>query len=98
MLGSLGLLAFVAGMAGVGYLAVLKLFGPIGHRPLLTYSLLGVLLGAQMVSIGFLAELLIAVSARDEANFSIAERVGGLRKITRSGEAPDNGPPKSTPI
>jgi len=82
VLGSLGMLAFVLGLAGIVYLGVLWLFPshrPIGTRPLLTYSLLGVLLGAQMISIGFLAELLIAVSAREEAGFSIAERVGWER-------------------
>jgi len=65
-LGVCGLLALAAGLAGLGYLAGLWALGfrPIGNRPVLIYSVAALLLGAQMLSVGILAEL-------------IASRVGG---------------------
>ena len=49
-------------------------FLPLHQRPLLTYSVAALLLGAQMMSIGFLAELITAYQSRDEDSYSIAER------------------------
>jgi glycosyltransferase involved in cell wall biosynthesis len=65
-LGVCGLLALAAGLAGLSYLAGLWTLGfrPIGNRPVLIYSVAALLLGAQMLSVGILAEL-------------IASRVGG---------------------
>jgi glycosyltransferase involved in cell wall biosynthesis len=65
-LGVCGLLALAAGLAGLSYLAGLWALGfrPIGNRPVLIYSVAALLLGAQMLSVGILAEL-------------IASRVGG---------------------
>jgi len=65
-LGVCGLLALAAGLAGLSYLAGLWALGfrPIGNRPVLIYSAAALLLGAQMLSVGILAEL-------------IASRVGG---------------------
>lgn len=82
LLGGIGLVAFVLGMLGLSYLAVLWLltrfdvadFGKIGERPLLIYSVAAVLLGFQMLAIGFLAELIIAMSIRNEHSYNIAER------------------------
>jgi glycosyltransferase involved in cell wall biosynthesis len=81
LLGGIGLLAFFLGGLGLGYLAICWLlarfqvegYGPIGQRPLLTYSLAGVVLGFQMVAIGFLAELMISLNSRNEHNYNIAE-------------------------
>jgi glycosyltransferase involved in cell wall biosynthesis len=81
LLGGIGLLAFFLGGLGLGYLAICWLlarfqvegYGPIGHRPLLTYSLAGVVLGFQMVAIGFLAELMISLNSRNEHSYNIAE-------------------------
>lgn len=47
---------------------------PIGGRPLLLYSMAALLLGAQLLSLGFLAELIVANTNRDADSFSIAER------------------------
>src|SRR5206468_8860497 len=66
LLGGIGLAAFVLGTVGLGYLSVLWMltnlqirdFGPIGQRPLLIYSVAALLLGFQMLAIGFLAELI----------------------------------------
>ncbi len=82
LLGGIGLVAFMLGTIGLGYLTVLWMlthfevrdFGPIGQRPLLIYSVAGVLLGFQMVAIGFLAELIIAMNVRNEHRYNIAER------------------------
>jgi glycosyltransferase involved in cell wall biosynthesis len=81
ILGGIGLVSFLAGMCGLAYLAATWLvrlwhetaFLPLHERPLLIYSVAALLLGGQMMSIGFLAELIIANQARDEEIFSIAE-------------------------
>ncbi len=81
-LGGIGLLSFLAGSLGMAYLAYTWLvnywvpdtFLPVHQRPLLIYSVAALLLGAQMMSIGFLAELIIAYQSRDEDSYSIAER------------------------
>jgi dolichol-phosphate mannosyltransferase len=82
LLGGIGLLSFLAGNVGLLYLAVTWLirwwrpdaFLPLHERPLLIYSLAALLLGAQMMSIGFLAELIIAYQSRDTDSYSIAEK------------------------
>lgn len=84
VLGSVGLLSFVLGSLGLIYLGVTWIirlwrpdeFPPLHERPLLTYSLAALLLGAQLLSIGFLAELLIAHQSRPDDSYSIAERTG----------------------
>jgi glycosyltransferase involved in cell wall biosynthesis len=81
-LGTLGLISFVLGSLGLFYLAVTwiirlwqpDLFLPLHERPMLTYSLAALLLGAQMMSIGFLAELITAYQGRDEDSYSIVEQ------------------------
>jgi glycosyltransferase involved in cell wall biosynthesis len=82
LLGSIGLFSFLAGNLGLLYLAytwVVRLWDegaylPLHSRPLLIYSLAALLLGAQMMSIGFLAELITAYQGRDEDSYSIAEQ------------------------
>jgi dolichol-phosphate mannosyltransferase len=82
LLGSIGLVSFVLGSLGMAYLAVTwtvrlwneEAYPPLHARPLLTYSVAALLLGAQMMSIGFLAELITAYQSRDEDSYSIAEQ------------------------
>jgi dolichol-phosphate mannosyltransferase len=82
LLGGIGLLSFLLGSLGLLYLAATWLinwfspgaFLPVHERPLLTYSAAALLLGAQMMSIGFLAELIIAYQSRDADSYSIAEK------------------------
>ncbi|MGQ9732098.1 MAG: glycosyltransferase family 2 protein [Candidatus Zipacnadales bacterium] len=76
LLGGIGLASFGAGALGVWYLAILWLVGrgPIGDRPLLIYSVMAVLLGAQLIAIGFLAELLTAYHIHRDPPYSIRER------------------------
>ncbi|MGH9677122.1 MAG: glycosyltransferase family 2 protein, partial [Candidatus Acidiferrum sp.] len=81
LLGGLGMISFVAGCVGLAYLAVtwvIRLwqpdaYEPLHQRPLLIYALAALLLGAQMMSIGFLAELMTAYVGKDENSYSIAE-------------------------
>jgi hypothetical protein len=83
MLGAIGLVFFGLGLLGLAYLGLLwvlmNLVGvipaaPIGDRPLLHYSVAALLLGAQGLSLGLLAELLVANTGQDREMFSIAER------------------------
>jgi dolichol-phosphate mannosyltransferase len=82
LLGTIGLFAFVAGGLGMIYLGITWLirlwdpeaFPPLHERALLIYSVATLLLGAQMMSIGFLAELITAYQGRDEDSYSIAEK------------------------
>jgi dolichol-phosphate mannosyltransferase len=81
LLGSLGLVSFVLGSLGMIYLGITWIINrfqpggqPLHERPLLIYSVAALLLGAQMMSIGFLAELMTAYMSRDEDSYSIAER------------------------
>jgi dolichol-phosphate mannosyltransferase len=84
LLGSVGLVCFALGGLGMLYLAVTwvvrlfdpALFEPLHDRPLLLYSVAALLLGAQMMCIGFLAELITAYQSRDEETYSISEQTG----------------------
>lgn len=87
LLGTVGLGSFALGSLGLIYLGVIWIvnffypenerpFLPLHQRPLMTYSLAALLLGAQLMSIGFLAELVIAYQGRDEDSYSIAEQIG----------------------
>ena len=82
MLGWIGLVCFGLGFAGLGYLAIIWLLmnafhvwpaTPIGGRPLLAYSIASTLLGAQAVTVGLLAELIVHYTGRDADTYSVAE-------------------------
>lgn len=82
MLGWIGLICFGLGFAGMGYLAIVWLMmnvmhvwpsTPIGNRPLLAYSIASTLLGAQAITIGLLAELIVYNTGRDSDTYSVAE-------------------------
>ncbi len=78
LLGLFGLVAFALGTAGLAYLAVLWFMGhrPIGNRPLLFYSVAAVLLGAQMITFGMLAELVIWRAGNHASDVAIVRRTG----------------------
>lgn len=85
ILGAVGLLCFAVGALGLSYLAIVWLLTNlpphlplqrIGDRPLLAYSIVAVLLGGQLISLGFLAELIVAYTGRDSDTYSVAERIG----------------------
>ena len=82
MLGAVGLLFLGLGLLGLGYLAVAWISAKaqgldprIGetHMPMLIYSTASTLLGGQALTLGLLAELLIA-RTDPEDGFSVAER------------------------
>lgn len=82
LLGSIGLFSFAIGLLGMVYLAITWLFrlynpdwfGPLHQRPALIYSAVAILLGAQMMSIGFLAELITAYMGKDQESYSVKEK------------------------
>jgi dolichol-phosphate mannosyltransferase len=82
LLGTIGLLSFLGGGLGMLYLGITWIyrlwypdtFLPLHERPLLLYAIAALLLGAQLMSIGFLAELITAYQGRDEDSYSIAEQ------------------------
>lgn len=78
VLGSVGLILFLIGGAGMFFLAVQWLRGerPIGNRPLLDYSAASLVVGTQLVCLGILAELITSYNIRAEDTYSVAESVG----------------------
>ena len=85
LLGGVGIALLAFGTLGLAYLTVIWLLmnvvglmpeEPIGNRPLLAYSVTAVLLGGQALSLGLLAELIVAYTGRDRDAYSIRERTG----------------------
>jgi dolichol-phosphate mannosyltransferase len=82
VLGTLGLISFVAGGLGMAYMSLTwlirlgypDLFPPLHERPLLLYSVAALLMGAQMMSIGLLAEMITHYRSREEDDYSIADQ------------------------
>ncbi|MFN9718404.1 MAG: glycosyltransferase family 2 protein [Planctomycetota bacterium] len=81
-LGTIGFSFFLLGIAGLSYLSLLwfamqiGLMGeprPIGNRPLLAYSIAATLLGGQALSLGLLAELIVANTIRSADSYSVKE-------------------------
>jgi dolichol-phosphate mannosyltransferase len=82
LLGTLGLFLFLAGGLGLLVLTIWWIVSRLDasmtklhlhERAAFFYSLGGLLLGAQLMSIGFLAELITAYHGRDSDTYSIAE-------------------------
>jgi len=88
VLGSIGLTSFSLGLLGMTWLAITwvirlfdpTLFLPLHERPLLLYAVAALLLGTQMLTMGFLAELLTAHNARHSDEYSVAETTDGADK------------------
>lgn len=85
ILGATGFVLFGLGFTGLSYLAISWAFmnlipifehQPINNRPLLAYSVALTLLGAQALSLGLLAELIVHYTSRDSDAYSIAEEIG----------------------
>ena len=82
MLGAIGLFVFGLGFSGLGYLALIWMMmnvfliwppEPIGNRPLLAYSIALTILGAQAISLGLLAELIVHYTSRATDTYSVSE-------------------------
>lgn len=85
ILGSIGLVSFVIGALMLVYLAGFWIVSRLGlglevihlsGRPLLLYSIALLLMGGQLMSIGFLAELFIAYHSPRIKTYSICQRAG----------------------
>ncbi len=91
LLGTLGIGAFAVGLAGLTYLTITWVlanatdwnvrfpswqFKPLHERPAVLYSIGMLLLGAQFISMGFLAELFTAYYGRTAVPYSIKQRAG----------------------
>lgn len=88
-LGACGLAFFLLGALGVVYMSIYWLraqlqpeleLRPLHQRPALVYSVAALLLGGQLMSIGFLAELIIAYTGRDSDTYSIAEQTPTVQR------------------
>jgi dolichol-phosphate mannosyltransferase len=82
VLGTIGMLSFCIGAAGMTYLAGYWLVTqiqaapdriPLHQRPALVYCVGALLLGGQFLSIGLIAELITAYHGREADTYSIAE-------------------------
>lgn len=83
VLGGVGLFFFGLGAIGFTYLSLLWFLmnvpglipvAPIGSRPLLAYSAAATILGAQAMSLGLLAEMIVAYTGRDQDTYSVSEQ------------------------
>ncbi|HBO42556.1 MAG TPA: glycosyltransferase [Planctomycetaceae bacterium] len=92
LLGTLGLASFFLGAVGLIYLAAYWLASqlapewgllPLHQRPAMIYSMGLLLLGGQLMSIGFLGELILAYHQHDIDTYSIAERTDRPPKLPR---------------
>ena len=89
LLGTAGLVSFALGALGMAILACwwiisrIEFFGMepvlLHEKPSVIYSMGLMLLGGQLMSIGFLAELFIAYHAPDRRGYSICERTPAKR-------------------
>jgi hypothetical protein len=86
LFGSLGVLLGSIGTASLSYLSVLWILdlGPIGNRPLLFFGILCVLISAQMISFGILAELLVRSNPNSTSDLLYNEVVGSKSIIDDS--------------
>ena len=85
IIGAMGLMSFVAGMLGVVYLTIYWLlrvsfeafsgWAPLHERPLLIFSLGALLLGTQLLCMGFLAELIVKGNQESSLPYTIRERL-----------------------
>ena len=78
--GLLGLLAFVAGVVILLYLAVVRLFllQPVADRPLMLLGILLTMLGVQLVTSGLLAEMVTRTyfESQDKPIYNVREELG----------------------
>ncbi len=91
-IGSVGLASFGLGTLGLVWMAAywalrMTAFGdwePLHQRPIVLYSVAALLLGAQLLCMGFLAELIVARGQDRESPFSICDRVPENRPVAGS--------------
>ena len=108
LLGSIGLLFFGLGAVGITLLTawwgISRMSESIPdlhlhERAVFYYSIVAVLLGAQLIAVGFLAELITAHYGRDQQPYSIRQRVGPSGDVRKAEEGADaaSQPPNDSP-
>ncbi len=83
LFGTLGVISLIFGMIINIYLLILKLFGcTIGNRPMLTLGVLLILAGVQLITTGFIAELIMRTyfESQDKKPWQIKEIFDGTKK------------------
>ena len=97
MLGTVGLISFLMGALLLIYLTIYWIVSqvspelhllPLHQRPLMIYSVGLLLLGGQLMSIGFLAELIIAYHQHETRNYSVAERTSKTQQVVAGADRP----------
>jgi glycosyltransferase involved in cell wall biosynthesis len=105
LLGTAGLAFFMIGLAGLVYLALSWTYNaiwpiaswiPLHQRPAVIYSVGSLLLGGQLMSMGFLAELITAYHGRDTDAYSVAEVTPPDHSPSAPVEAPSTQAPEDT--
>lgn len=94
LLGAAGLGSFVIGMTGMLFMAVYWILRmsfypdwiPLHQRPVVIYSVAALLLGTQLLTMGFLAELIVARDQRRGRRFSVRETAGKSDRSESGGE------------
>jgi dolichol-phosphate mannosyltransferase len=95
ILGTVGLISFLMGALLLIYLTIYWIVAqvapelhllPLHQRPLMIYSVGLLLLGGQLMSIGFIAELIIAYHQHDTRNYSVAERTAKAQHAAAGAE------------
>ena len=84
LMGLIGAVSFLGGLTGMLFMAIYWLlrmnfypdWTPLHQRPVVIYSVAGLLMGTQLLTIGFLAELLVARDQKRSRRFAIGETVG----------------------
>lgn len=83
LFGGLGIAALGSGMVINFYMLILKLLGnDIGNRPLLTLGIVLVIAGIQLITTGFLSELIMRIyfEGQDKKPYNIRETIVGQTK------------------
>jgi dolichol-phosphate mannosyltransferase len=91
-IGSVGLASFGLGLLGLIWMSIYWIlrmtafedWEPLHQRPVVLYSVAALLLGAQLLCMGFLAELIVARGQDRESPFSISDRVPENRPVAGS--------------
>ncbi|MCH2115051.1 MAG: glycosyltransferase family 2 protein [Pirellulales bacterium] len=100
-LGMVGMISLAVGFLGMSYLAILWCVSRLpGHTAVhlhqtaaLYYSLVALLMGAQLLAIGFVAEMIASLVSRDSDFYSVAEHTSPPKASIRTQPEPEPSKP-----
>jgi dolichol-phosphate mannosyltransferase len=103
-LGTAGMLSLSLGALGMMYLATIWCVSRLaGNEPIhlhetaaLYYSLVAVLIGVQLLAVGFVAEMIASLVSRDSDHYSVAQHTGPEERSAGS-TSPDVSSPRELP-